>query len=311
MRNEFETITVERRDDYILLVTLNRPEAANALNTQMGLDLVELFEGFSDRSSKGCGSAILTGARRARHSAPAVTLKERKGMTDEAWDAAACRVRTHATRHHELPGAHPGRRSTAWPMAAAPRSPPPCDFIYAAEHARFALTEVTLGIMPGLRRHAEPAARSGRTPGERNRAHRPAIFGPRKPELNGASLIGFCQPTELMKEANATRRRSLRETRRSLCGKPSMPFTTVCRCHSWMRWPSRSRPTTARFRAKTVARAFWPSMSAASRISGADDFRRHRERKRSDPSLRASFRIASPRSLSSSRALRGAVGSSQ
>ena len=24
-----------------------------------------------------------------------------------------------------------------------------CDFIYAAEHARFALTEVTLGIMPG------------------------------------------------------------------------------------------------------------------------------------------------------------------
>ncbi len=24
-----------------------------------------------------------------------------------------------------------------------------CDFIYAAEHAKFALTEVTLGIMPG------------------------------------------------------------------------------------------------------------------------------------------------------------------
>ena len=47
MRDDFETITVARHDDQILLVTLNRPEASNALNTRMGLDLVELFETFS------------------------------------------------------------------------------------------------------------------------------------------------------------------------------------------------------------------------------------------------------------------------
>ena len=69
MRSEFETITVERRDDYILLVTLNRPDAANALNTQMGLDLVELFEAFSV-DLEGLRVAILTGAG-TRHSAPA------------------------------------------------------------------------------------------------------------------------------------------------------------------------------------------------------------------------------------------------
>ena len=34
-------------------------------------------------------------------------------------------------------------------MAAAARSRAACDFLYAAETARFALTEVTLGIMPG------------------------------------------------------------------------------------------------------------------------------------------------------------------
>ena len=45
MRTNFETIVLERRDNGILLVTLNRPEASNALNTQMGLDLVDLFVG--------------------------------------------------------------------------------------------------------------------------------------------------------------------------------------------------------------------------------------------------------------------------
>ena len=47
MRSDFETITVSRHDDHILLVTLNRPEASNALNTRMGLDLMELFETLS------------------------------------------------------------------------------------------------------------------------------------------------------------------------------------------------------------------------------------------------------------------------
>jgi hypothetical protein len=49
-----------------------------------------------------------------------------------------------------------------------------CDFIYAAEHCRFALTEVTLGIMPGCGRNVP---RGGRTPGETNHFHRQALHG--------------------------------------------------------------------------------------------------------------------------------------
>jgi enoyl-CoA hydratase len=37
-----------------------------------------------------------------------------------------------------------------------------CDFIYADRSARFALTEVRLGIMPGGMRHPDPAARRRR-----------------------------------------------------------------------------------------------------------------------------------------------------
>ena len=61
MRADFETITVARHDDHILLVTLNRPEASNALNTRMGLDLVELFETFSIDLA-GLRAVIITGS---------------------------------------------------------------------------------------------------------------------------------------------------------------------------------------------------------------------------------------------------------
>src|SRR5262249_30092617 len=85
MRTEFETIAVERRDNDILLVTLNRPDAANALNTQMGLDLMELFEGFSV-DLEGLRVAVLTGQGTKAFCAGG-DLKQRNGMTDEAWQA--------------------------------------------------------------------------------------------------------------------------------------------------------------------------------------------------------------------------------
>jgi enoyl-CoA hydratase/carnithine racemase len=146
MRSKFETITVERRDHHILLVTLNRPDAANALNTQMGLDLVELFEGFSV-DLEGLRVAILTGAGSKAFCAGG-DLKQRNGMTDEAWQAQhlvfermlrailACPIPVIAAVNGAAYGG-------GCEIAAA------ADFIYASDNARFALTEVTLGIMPG------------------------------------------------------------------------------------------------------------------------------------------------------------------
>jgi enoyl-CoA hydratase/carnithine racemase len=146
MRSEFETITVERRDNHILLVTLNRPDAANALNTQMGLDLVELFEHFSV-SLENLRAIVLTGAGSKAFCAGG-DLKQRNGMTDEAWQAqhlvfermlraiVACPIPVIAAVNGAAYGG-------GCELAAA------TDFIYASDNARFALTEVTLGIMPG------------------------------------------------------------------------------------------------------------------------------------------------------------------
>jgi enoyl-CoA hydratase len=141
----FSTLLLDRRDNGILLVTLNRPEAANAMNTQLGLDLMTLFEGFSV-DLEGLRVVVLTGQGRAFCAGG--DLKQRNGMTDEAWQAQhlvfermlrailACPLPVIAAVNGAAYGG-------GCEIAAA------ADFIYASDNARFALTEVTLGIMPG------------------------------------------------------------------------------------------------------------------------------------------------------------------
>jgi enoyl-CoA hydratase len=146
MQSDFETIAVSRHDDHILLVTLNRPEVSNALNTQMGLDLVELFEAFST-DLQGLRVVIVTGSGEKAFCAGG-DLKERNGMTDESWQAqhAIFERMVRAIMGCPLPvlaAVNGAAYGGGCEIAAA------SDFVYAASHARFALTEVTLGIMPG------------------------------------------------------------------------------------------------------------------------------------------------------------------
>src|SRR6201987_510516 len=146
MRSEFETIAVERHDNHVLIVTLNRPEAANALNTQMGLYLMGVFEGLT-LDIEGLRAVVLTG-QGAKAFCAGGDLKQRNGMTDEAWQAPhlvfermlrailACPIPVIAAVNGAAYGG-------GCEIAAA------ADFIYATTEARFALAEVTLGIMPG------------------------------------------------------------------------------------------------------------------------------------------------------------------
>jgi enoyl-CoA hydratase len=146
LRTEYETLTLERPDEHVLVVMLDRPEAANAMNTQMGLDLTELFEPFRV-DQEGLRCLVMTG-RGEKAFCAGGDLKERRGMSDEVWQ------RQHAIFERML------RAFIACPLpviaavngaaygggceiAAA------ADFCYASSSARFALTEATLGIMPG------------------------------------------------------------------------------------------------------------------------------------------------------------------
>ena len=147
MRSDFETIVVSRHEDQILLVTLNRPKVSNALNTRMGLDLTELFETLAIDLA-GLRIVIITGGGDKAFCAGG-DLKERNGMTDESWQSqhAIFERMLRAMLGCPLPllaAVNGAAYGGGCEIAAA------SDFVYAATHARFALTEVTLGIMPGM-----------------------------------------------------------------------------------------------------------------------------------------------------------------
>jgi enoyl-CoA hydratase/carnithine racemase len=146
LRSDYSTLNLSRHDEHILVVTLDRPDAANAMNTQMGRELMEVFETFQ-LDLEGLRCVVLTG-RGEKAFCAGGDLKERRGMTDEAWQAqhAVFERMVRAIINCPMPviaainGAAYGGGCEL--VLAA-------DFAYAADTARFALTEVTLGIMPG------------------------------------------------------------------------------------------------------------------------------------------------------------------
>ena len=146
MREDYETLALGRPAPSLLQVTLNRPSFANAMNTQMGLDLLDVFTELSARP-ESCRAVVVTGAGERAFCAGG-DLKERQGMTDDQWEAQHLIFERMIRAILECP----------MPVVAAVNGAAyaggceialGCDFIYAARNARFALTEVTIGIMPG------------------------------------------------------------------------------------------------------------------------------------------------------------------
>jgi enoyl-CoA hydratase/carnithine racemase len=126
------------------IATLNRPEALNALNTQLLNELADALEAWDRGTEVRC--MIVTGSERAF--AAGADIKEmapksysdmyRENLFGDQLDRIS-RIRKPiiaAVAGHALGG--------GCELALA------CDFIIAAETAKFGQPEITLGIMPGL-----------------------------------------------------------------------------------------------------------------------------------------------------------------
>lgn len=146
MTRTYETMVFERPAEHIGVVTLKRPGGFNSLNTRMGHEGVDLFESMA-MNADGLRCLILTGHGDKAFCAGG-DLKERNGMSNEAW------IKQHVIFERlmraliECPipliGAVNGAAYGGGCEIAAC-----CDFLYAASHAKFAVPEVKLGIMPG------------------------------------------------------------------------------------------------------------------------------------------------------------------
>lgn len=142
----YETLRLDTPAPHILRVAFNRPEVRNALNTAMARDVLTLFQGLIlDPGDLRC--IILTGSGEAAFCAGG-DLKERNGMTDAAW----------RLQHVLFEQAFQALMDCPVPAIAAVNGSAfgggcefalACDFIHAADTARFALTETRLGIIPG------------------------------------------------------------------------------------------------------------------------------------------------------------------
>jgi len=143
----YQHLLVERSDDrHVVTVVLNRPEQMNAMNTQMGHDLLACFTALG--SDADARAIVFTGAGDRAFCAGG-DLKERNGMTDEAWRAQHVIFEQAAMRVLRCPvpviAAIEG-----FALAGGCELAILSDFIVAGESAVFGVPETTLGIFPGI-----------------------------------------------------------------------------------------------------------------------------------------------------------------
>jgi enoyl-CoA hydratase/carnithine racemase len=140
----WETIDVVKKDHYAV-VTLNRPEALNALSTQMAQDLIAVMENLS--WDMGVWAVILTGSGE-RAFCVGADLKERKGMSKDEM----IRQRALFVKAFEAVLRFPKPIVAAvngFAMGGGFEFALCCDMIVVANEAFMGLPEVGLGIIPG------------------------------------------------------------------------------------------------------------------------------------------------------------------
>ena len=140
----YETILVEQRDA-VTLITLNRPQALNALNSQVLKDLSAAFAAFDADPSQRC--AVLTGSGEKAFAAGA-DIKE---MADKpaadffledffsGWQTGVV-----ATRKPWIAAVNGFALGGGCELAMM------ADFIIASDSAKFGQPEIKLGVAPGM-----------------------------------------------------------------------------------------------------------------------------------------------------------------
>ena len=141
----YETILVEQKGA-VTLITLNRPQALNALNSQILTDLIAAFTAFEADPSQHC--AVLTGSGEKAFAAGA-DIKEMsdKPASDFYTEDFFAKWTSHivkATRKPWIAAVNGFALGGGCELAMM------ADFIIASENAKFGQPEIKLGVAPGM-----------------------------------------------------------------------------------------------------------------------------------------------------------------
>ncbi len=142
MSDAYETILTETAGR-VARITLNRPKALNALNLQVLTELTAALAGFDRDPDIGC--IVLTGSERAFAAGADIKEMAAQSFIDmhradwfAGWDAVA---RTRTPLIAAVAGVALGGGCELAMM---------CDFILAADTAKFGQPEIKLGVIPGM-----------------------------------------------------------------------------------------------------------------------------------------------------------------
>jgi enoyl-CoA hydratase len=137
-----ETILVETRGK-VGLITLNRPQALNALNSGIERDVVAALQAF--QADDGVGAIVITGSEKAFAAGADIKEMSEKSYIDmyaadffAGWDAML-RIRKPIIA-----------AVSGYALGGGCELAMMCDFIIAGDNAKFGQPEITLGVMPGM-----------------------------------------------------------------------------------------------------------------------------------------------------------------
>lgn len=138
----YETLLVEQRGA-VTLITLNRPQALNALNSQVLADLIAALGAFDADPSQGC--AVLTGSDKAFAAGADIKEMATQSFADMyGGNFFAGYDRVTATRKPVIAAV------AGYALGGGCELAMMCDFIIAADNAKFGQPEIKLAVTPGM-----------------------------------------------------------------------------------------------------------------------------------------------------------------
>jgi enoyl-CoA hydratase len=138
----YETILVETRGK-VGLITLNRPKALNALNSQVLADLLAATKALD--ADAGIGAIVITGSEKAFAAGADIKEMQAKSYVEAYMQDFFCGWEEFTRTRKPMIAAVAG-----YALGGGCELAMMCDFIIAADSAKFGQPEITLGVMPGM-----------------------------------------------------------------------------------------------------------------------------------------------------------------